>query len=144
MRFGAADRAEAHVLARRGGQDGVERAHFGHLFEQLARGRAQAARFHPLLKGAPQDQREKADEDVRLCAPLFSVEDRAESQVVFGDAEGVFDLREADVGAPEFFGASSGEVGAQKVGAVGPRGPFVKFGLASNGNGKPFLAFVPR
>ena len=144
VRLGPADCAQAQVLARAGGQDDVERAHFAHFFEQFARRGAEAARLHPLLERAPKDQRKKADENVSLGAFLFVVEDRAKAEVVFGDAKRVLDLREAHVGAPELFRASVCQVRAQKIRAVGPVGPLVELGLALHVDRESLLAFLLR
>jgi len=144
LRLGPADCAQAQVLARAGGQDDVERAHFAHFFEQFARRGAEAARLHPLLERAPKDQRKKADENVSLGAFLFVVEDRAKAEVVFGDAKRVLDLREAHVGAPQFFGALVLQVGAQEIAAVCSRGPLIEFRLASHVDRESFLAFLLR
>ncbi len=100
MLLRTADGAQADVFAGAGWQHDVERANFGHLFEQFARRRAQAAPLHPVLQRAPHDEREEAYENVGLGALGLVMEDGPDAEVVFGDAEAVLDLGQADVGFP--------------------------------------------
>ena len=110
--FGAADGTQMDLLAGPGGEDDVERANLGHLFEEFARRRAQAAALHPVLERAPHHQRQEAYEDMGLGTSGLLVINRPQAQVVFADAEAVLDLRQADVGLPERGGVLSLEVGA--------------------------------
>ena len=110
--IGSGDRPEPDFLTRSGGQDDIERANLGHLFEQFARRCAQARRFHPVLERAPHHQRQQADEDMGLGAILLAVIDRAEAQVVFGDPKRVFDLGQAGVSFPQLGRGVIPKVGA--------------------------------
>ena len=110
--LGLADDAQTEVGAGGGGQDNVEGTNFGHFFEEFAGGLAEAGGGHPVLKGTPQNKGEEAHEDVGLGPVLFLMKDGAQAQIVFADAETVFDLGQADVGAPEFVGGVALQVGA--------------------------------
>ena len=139
---GAADGAQADILARTGRQNHIEASHFGHFFEQFTRRRAQAGSLHPLLECPPHDESEEANKDVGLGAFLCLVENGPEPQVVFCDAKTVLDLRQADVGSPEFFGASALEVRAQQIAAVGFFNPFAQVVARPDLYSKSFPAFV--
>ena len=93
--FGAADRAKADLRTGRCGQHNVQGAHLAHLLKQLARGAAEAARLHPLLERAPEHERQKANQNVRLCAVFLVMENRAQAEVVFRNAERGLGLRQA-------------------------------------------------
>jgi hypothetical protein len=45
---------------------------------------------HPHFKGAPQRERQKADEDVGFDALGFMMKNGAQAEIAFGDAEGFF------------------------------------------------------
>lgn len=73
---------------------------------------------------------------------LFLVEDGPEAQVVFADAEAVFDLCEADVGFPQCLGVLGLEVGAQQIASVGKFGPFAMGRILDDGDGEALAALV--
>ena len=91
-------------LAAAHGQQHVHAFDGGDFFDQAARAGAQAFAAHPHLQGAPQRQRQKADQDVRLHAPGFLVVDGVQAEVAFGGAKGGFGLGELDIPAPELRG----------------------------------------
>ena len=64
--------------------------------------------FEPEFEGAPHGQRQEADQDVRLHPILLLVKDRAQAQVAFARAKGIFDFCKLDVPAPEFAGVFLG------------------------------------
>ena len=66
-----------------------------------------------MLEGAPEYERQEADEDMGLGPVLFLMVNGTQSQIVFADAETVFDLGQADVDAPECFGRISLQIGTQ-------------------------------
>ena len=148
--FGAVDSAKAYVLAGACGQDGVHGVNGGHFFKEFSRRRAQAARGHPLLQGSPEGQRQETHQDMGLCAVLFMMGNGPQHQVVFFDAEGVFDLREADVSFPKMFWRVGRQVGAQQVAALAQVGPLgavfaddeVDLQSRATGDGMPAAGFV--
>ena len=93
------------------------------MLQQFPGGIAEAVAVHPLLEGAPHHQGQKTHEDVGLGAVGPVMVNGTKPQIVFGDAEAVFDLGQPDVGFPEGGGVLSRQVGAQEVAAVGLFGP---------------------
>lgn len=97
------------------------------MFDHLAGAGAQAAGVQPLFEAAPQRQREEADQDVRLDAALFVVEDRPQPEVALGGAERGLGLGELHVPAPQQRRVGLLAVGAQQVRA------FLAVGLLTGG-----------
>ena len=72
-----ANGAQADFSAGPGRHHYIKGTHLGHLFKEFSWGATQTATLHPLLQGAPHDQRKEAHEDVRPGAPGFLMIDGA-------------------------------------------------------------------
>ena len=96
-----------------------------------ARRVSEAGAALPHLEALPQDEGEKADEDVSLDAVLALMPDRTEVQLIFLDAESGFGLGELDIGLPELLIAPIADVRSQEIGAFRERGPVVERGVVS-------------
>ena len=94
---------------------------------------AQPFALHPLFQHPPQGQAQKAHESVR-CHPFgFLVADRAQTQIAFADANGVFGLGQLPLPTPAFGGVCLRAVGAQQIRAVRVGGPGDPFGPPGDG-----------
>src|SRR5258708_39559346 len=110
-------------------QDDVVRLNAREFFEDRARGVSETGAALPHLEALPQDEGEKADEDVSLNTVLALVPDRSDLQLVLLDAESGFGLGELDVRFPELLIAPIADIRSEEIGAFGDRGPVVE-GLA--------------
>ena len=124
--FRFADRAHADGLGMFYGDKNIKATYFRHLFQEFAWCGFQSAFTHPLLKGAPHDEAQEADENMGLRTIFTLMEDRAQPKVMLTDAETVFDLCQADVCFPEEGGVVSLEVCTQEIATIGIFDPFAK------------------
>ena len=91
--------------------------------DERARRIAQPGPPHPLGQGLPQNVGQKADQDVGQHTLFSLMPDRADFQLVLGDAEGPLRLGELDVPFPLGGGIKVSQVGAKQVAALGNRPP---------------------
>ena len=96
--------------------------------EDCSRGISQAGALLPHLEALPQDEGEKAHEDMGLSAIFALMPDRTDVQLIFLDTESSLSLRELDIGLPELPIAPVGDVRAQEIGAFRERGPMIERG----------------
>jgi hypothetical protein len=68
----------------------------------------------------------KADEDVGLNAVFVLMPDRTKVELIFLDAKSGLGVGELNIGLPELLIGPVVDVRAQKVGALGQRGPVVE------------------
>src|SRR5258708_11941119 len=107
-------------------QDDVVRLNAREFFEDRARGVSETGAALPHLEALPQDEGEKADEDVSLNTVLALVPDRTDVQLVLLDAESGFRLSELVVGFPELLIAPIADVRSEEIGAFRDRRPVVE------------------
>ncbi len=89
---------------------------------RVARRQPRRARPRRILQGDVQAVGDEGDEDVRLDASLPLVEHRTDGEIVLEFLEGLLDLRELHVVAPQGRGVFRGQVGAQQVAALAAPG----------------------
>ena len=98
----------------------IDHLHRGELLQHRARGQPRSQGLEPLLQGDLQAIGDEGDEDVGLDAIVGLVVDGADRQIAFQLLEGLLDLGELNVVAPQCGGILAGEIGAQQVAAFAP------------------------
>lgn len=94
------------------GHDHVDTLDLRHLLDELTSARAQRLGLHPLLERAPQRQRQKTHQDMRLDAVLFLVKHRPQSQIAFGGPESRLRLGQLYIPPPQLRGIGLLAIGA--------------------------------
>ena len=113
--------AQTNLAVRCGWQDDVLGLNARKLFQDGARGIAEACTLLPHLEALPQHEGEKADEDMSLHAILALMPDRTDVELVLLDPKSGFGLCELDIGFPELLIAPVGDVGTQQIGRASCR-----------------------
>ena len=82
------------------------------------------------MEGAPEYERQEADEDMGLDPVLVVMPDRPDLQFILGNAKGPFRIRQLNVSFPQCGRIGGGQVRAQQIAAFRNRGPLTPTGLA--------------
>src|SRR5262249_28594166 len=113
-------------------QDNVVRLYPRQLVQDGARRVSEAGALLPHLKGFPQHEREKANQDMGLNAVLSLVPDRPHVQLALLDPKGGFRLSELNIGLPQLLIAPVGDIRSQQIGTLGEFSPEVERGVGGD------------